>query len=136
MYITPSDKTQGDVFSEITEEFMNAQTESQIAVFFCKHFPAVVNKVRSNEPTTVDTGHAIVSGLLHQMEGIFSVALSRQEMGFIDSMVANGYCVTGYLRQSDFTLFIPPFSDETEMVVAKRVNERIWAEVFPDDLPS
>lgn len=101
-----------------------------IAVLFCKHFPAIVRKVQSNQPFEPETAVGVVQGCLVSVGDGFITVTPPEYTAQIDRMVANGYTVTGYLRLSDSSIFIP-FHDEPEASVAQLINQIILQKHTP-----
>ena len=95
----------------------------KIAVFFCKDFQKLLNKIKDKKPSFLKTSQSFVDGF---SDSNGDIRLTRESVDFINAMVANGYTVTAFVRLSDSYAFVP-FTDEFETSAAMAVNEKILA---------
>jgi len=115
---------------------MSTANESfcKIAVFFCKDFPEVVRKALRQEPHHAKVEIRVLDGILVSSGNDGFTPWSEESAGIIDSLVAQGYTVTAYMRLSDAEAFVPVV-DEIEYAVATAVNkvilERLCLELSP-----
>jgi len=100
------------------------QSLTAIAVLFCKDFPEVVRKALRQEPHHAKLEIRVLDGSLFSSGNDGLTTWSEESAGIIDSLVAQGYTVTAYLRLSDAEAFVP-FVDEIEYAVALAVNKEI-----------
>jgi hypothetical protein len=98
------------------------QSLTAIAVFFCKDFPEVVRQARCQKPQFATLTLRILDGFLHSSGKNCVTFWKNDSADIIDSLVAQGYTVTGYMRLIDAQAFVP-FDDEVEDAVATAVNK-------------
>ena len=96
----------------------------KIAVFFCMDFPEVVRKALRQEPQHAKLAFRVLDGFLHSKGNECFTLWTKESAAIIDSLVAQGYTVTGYMRLKDAQAFVP-FDDEVEYAVATAVNKEI-----------